>query len=81
MELNNSIIRSETLKNMGDVELFDLASDLLNGVDSKSPNYLNQKTMTLAKTEYTSNTDMESMFYLSRDVYKECAYRLLKNKS
>ena len=81
MKLKSDIIRSETLKNMGNRELYGLASDLLNGADSKSPNCFDPRTVALAKIEYSSNTEIESMFYLSREVYKECAYRLLTSKS
>ena len=76
-ELAYGIRSSEILKYMEDNELFTLASDLLNGLHSKTPHEFSQHSIALAESEYKSNTPIESMRRLSRDVFKECTYRTL----
>ena len=63
-----------------------LAVNLLNGLDSRESqlsmpqSVIDPCIISLADSEYKCNTKAESLVFLSRDVYKECTYRMLANK-
>lgn len=84
MKILDDITNREVLMDMEDDDLYNLAASLLNNLESKEPRlslpHLDPHIVSLANSEYKCNTGIESLIFLSRDVYKECTYRLLSNK-